>query len=136
MKKLLMLAAALALSACARPGVARGDHLRCTIDYTLTVGPLLMESRADVVLEINGAARRWRVSELTIVTPWNGPEGVAPWAIFPLGRDVEIARIRADEVVLFQDGEAGFSINRVTGDAGMARAGAGGESEYSGGCAG
>ena len=136
MKRFLILAVALALGSCARPGLARGDHLRCTIDYTLTLGPLLMESRADVALEINEAARRWRVSALAIVTPWNGPESVAPWAIFPLGRDIEIARIRADEVVLFQDGEAGFSINRITGDAGMARAGAGGESEYSGGCAG
>ena len=95
-----------------------------------------MESRAEASLSINEATRRWRVTALTIVTPWNGPEAAAPWAIFPLGRDLEIARIHADEIVLFQDGEENFAINRVTGDAGMAREGAGGESEYSGGCAG
>ncbi len=144
MSRILGAVVALAvLAACgapedARPRAASGDSLLCNVTYNLLAGPMIIESAADIVfdLDIGPLGAHYTVRRLTVTKPWEGRGELDPWRIFLEGRKRPIAKVEGDIITLFEMGEGnrGFTIDRLSGDILWAAPAAFGETEYFGGC--
>lgn len=136
MKRAGLIAVALSALVGACSGAGGGDRLTCDLTYSMLAGPIMIESQARLVFELNISqlGNTYTVRELTVTEPWTGRSEADPWRLFIVDRERPIAGVADDVVTLFEIDGRPFTINRTSGDAGWNSSAPMGETEYYGGC--
>lgn len=145
----LLCLAAVALAACDRDGAKKeadpnalsgptfsGRAYTCDLSYIAVRGPLVSESKAQVrmLVDTGPVTPGWKVENVDVRTPLPDAGGFDPWLAFMPGVQRQFVEQRDGVLTLATSEGSPVTLNTVSGDLNWSKAGALGETEYTGGC--